>query len=300
MLDPKLECFLAVATEGSIRKASEKLNIAASAVSRKITGIEEDLGVPLFERHARGLRLTEAGEIFADHTRKVMRHESWALGEIEALRNLQRGQLRIFCVEGTITSLITPAIAAFRKKAPDVKLTVTRSGSTGVMRAVAADEADLGLAFDPPKHRDVTVVAEVPAPLYAVSAPEFSLPDRAVSLAELSHLPISIPQDSSYGIRDVIDQGLRARADVTLDPPMQCDSVYGLMGFALTGQGVTILPKCCFEQEEARGQLVARPISDPPFCRSRIALVSRLHRNLPPLTRRFSAILAQVMRESAF
>jgi len=88
MLDPKLSCFIAVATEGSVRKASEKLNIAASAVSRRITGIEEDLGVPLFERHARGVRLTEAGKILLDHARQVMRHEAWAIGEIEAFKDL--------------------------------------------------------------------------------------------------------------------------------------------------------------------------------------------------------------------
>ncbi len=230
-----------MAAEGSIRKASEKLNIAASAVSRRITGMEEDLGVPLFERHARGLRLTDAGKIFMDHARRVMRDEVWAIGEIEALRDLRRGAIRISCVEGTINGLITPAIAEFRPNSRTVKFSVVRAGSTAVMRAVAADEADLGLAFDPPAHRDVAVVTQTPAPLYAVAAPEFTLPGGLLGLDEIAHLPIAIPPDSIYGIRDVID-----RAGVALEPALECDSVFGLVGFAQEGRGCRCCPCAVF------------------------------------------------------
>ena len=295
MLDPNLNCFLIVAAEGSIRKASEKLNIAASAVSRRITGLEEDLGVPLFERHARGLRLTDAGEIFSDHARRVMRDEAWAMGEIEALRDLRRGAIRISCVEGTINGLITPAIVEFRPNSKNVKLSVVRAGSTAVMRAVAADEADLGLAFDPPAHRDVAVVAQAPAPLYAVAAPGFALPSGLLGLADIAHLAIAIPPDSIYGIRDVID-----RAGVALDPALECDSVFGLVGFAEEGQGISLLPMCCIHGEIAAGTLVARALSDAPLKDATISLVARRHRNLPPVTRRFCTILSRIMATAPF
>lgn len=293
VLDPNLNCFLVVAAEGSIRKASEKLNIAASAVSRRITGLEEDLGVPLFERHARGLRLTDAGGIFMDHARRVMRDEAWAMGEIEALRDLRRGAIRLSCVEGTISGLITPAITEFRRNSRDVKLSVVRAGSTAVMRAVAADEADLGLAFDPPAHRDVAVVAQTPAPLYAVAAPEFDLAEGMWDLSQIAHLPIAIPPDSIYGIRDVID-----RAGVALDPALVCDSVYGLVGFAKQGQGISLLPMCCINDEIEAGSLVARPLRNAPLMDATISLVARRHRNLPPVTRRFCTILSRIMENA--
>jgi len=299
MRDMQLRYFFTVANEGSVRKAAEKLNLAASALSRRITQIEEDLDVPLFERHARGLRLTEAGRIYYDHARQTLRQEAWAIGEIEAIKDLRRGQVRIECVEGTIGSVISDAISEFRPQSPAVKLTVLRSGSTGVVQAVAADEVDLGLAFDPPQHRDVMVTEEVPAPLYAVFSPQFELPFAEPSLADLAAYPLAIPPDSSYGIRDVIDRVVREHADINLDPPLLCDSVFGLTGFALRSQGISILPMCCVTDEVAAGRLVARPIEDAPLRHSRLCLLVRRHRSLSAVSRRFCDILSRLMREAA-
>lgn len=296
--DMQLRYFFTVANEGSIRKAAEKLNLAASALSRRITQIEEDLGVPLFERHARGLRPTDAGQIYFDHARTTLRQEAWAIGEIEAIKDLRRGQIRVVCVEGTIGGIVSDAIAEFRPKSPAVKLSVTRAGSTGVVRAVASDEADLGLAFDPPAHRDVMVIAQAPAPLYAVFAPGMALPEGPLSLSDLAGQPLAIPPDSSYGIRDVIDRVVRQNADIDLDPPLLCDSIYGLTGFALRGQGVSILPMCSIVDELRDGRLAIRSLSDPVLRDARIALLGRRHRTLAPVARRFCSILTRCLQRA--
>lgn len=300
MRDLQLKYFFTVANEGSIRKAAEKLNLAASALSRRITQIEEDLGVPMFERHARGLRLTDAGQIYFDYARTTLRQEAWVIGEIEAIKDLRRGQIRVVCVEGAIGGIMSDAIAEFRPRSPGVNLSVTRAGSTGVVRAVAADEAELGLAFDPPTHRDVMVIAEVPAPLYAVFAPGFSLPEGPLSLADLASCPLAIPPDSSYGIRDVIDRVVRQNADIELDPPLLCDSVYGLSGFAMRGQGVSILPLCSVTDEVREGRLLIRPLDDAPLRDARLVLVGRRHRTLPPVARRFCGILTRSMQAASY
>ena len=300
MRDLQLKYFFTVANEGSIRKAAEKLNLAASALSRRITQIEEDLGVPMFERHARGLRLTDAGQIYFDYARTTLRQEAWVIGEIEAIKDLRRGQIRVVCVEGAIGGIMSDAIAEFRPRSPGVNLSVTRAGSTGVVRAVAADEAELGLAFDPPTHRDVMVIAEVPAPLYAVFAPGFSLPEGPLSLADLASCPLAIPPDSSYGIRDVIDRVVRQNADIELDPPLLCDSVYGLSGFAMRGQGVSILPLCSVPDEVREGRLLIRPLDDAPLRDARLVLVGRRHRTLPPVARRFCGILTRSMQAASY
>ena len=300
MRDLQLKYFFTVANEGSIRKAAEKLNLAASALSRRITQIEEDLGVPMFERHARGLRLTDAGQIYFDYARTTLRQEAWVIGEIEAIKDLRRGQIRVVCVEGAIGGIMSDAIAEFRPRSPGVNLSVTRAGSTGVVRAVAADEAELGLAFDPPTHRDVMVIAEVPAPLYAVFAPGFSLPEGPLSLADLASCPLAIPPDSSYGIRDVIDRVVRQNADIELDPPLLCDSVFGLSGFAMRGQGVSILPLCSVTDEVREGRLLIRPLDDAPLRDARLVLVGRRHRTLPPVARRFCGILTRSMQAASY
>ncbi|MFP3979008.1 LysR family transcriptional regulator [Marinobacter sp. KMM 10035] len=298
MRDVQLRYFYTIANEGSIRKAAEKLNVAASALSRRIIQLEEDLGIPLFERHARGLNLTDGGRLYYSHARQTLLNEEWVVGEIEAIKDLRRGQIRLHCVEGVIGSILTDAVAEFRAGSPEVKIFINRAGSTGVVKAVAADEVELGLALDPPLHRDVMTLEEVPAPLYAVHSPSFDFPHASPELAELADFPLAIPPDSSYGLRDLIDRAARLRADIQLHAPLHCDSIFGLTGFALSGQGVSILPKCSFINELRDGRLLAKPLQDPPLRDANLTLMARRHRILPPVTRRFCDILAKHLRQA--
>jgi DNA-binding transcriptional LysR family regulator len=71
MIHAGMRYFASVARYGSIRKAAEELHIVQSALSRQIHKLEQDLGVPLFERHARGVQLTSAGEIFLPYGQKT-------------------------------------------------------------------------------------------------------------------------------------------------------------------------------------------------------------------------------------
>jgi DNA-binding transcriptional LysR family regulator len=80
MINQPLRYFSAIARHGSIREAAEELHIAQSALSRQIQKLEEDFGVPLFQRHARGVKLTSAGEIF-------LRHAQTNLRQIERVRD---------------------------------------------------------------------------------------------------------------------------------------------------------------------------------------------------------------------
>jgi biotin operon repressor len=89
-----LRCFHAVSRTRSIREAAESLNVAQSAVSRQIKNLEAQMGVPLFARHARGVRLTDAGEILAKYTRQTMLNLERTRSEIEDLRALRRGTSR--------------------------------------------------------------------------------------------------------------------------------------------------------------------------------------------------------------
>jgi len=86
-----------VARAGSIRKAAEQLNVTASAVNRRIMDLEKELGAPLFERRARGVRLTAAGEVFVDYLRKQNGDVERMKSQIEDLKGLRRGTVRIAC-----------------------------------------------------------------------------------------------------------------------------------------------------------------------------------------------------------
>src|SRR6201986_3112091 len=139
-----------VARSGSIRKAAEQLNVTSSAVNRQILDLEEDLGAQLFERRPRGVRLTAAGEVFINflpqHNGDVERMKS----QIEDLKGLRRGTVRIACSQALALDFLPREIASYRTKFPLVQFDVKVFDHERAMATLAAYEIDLVLVFPPP------------------------------------------------------------------------------------------------------------------------------------------------------
>ncbi len=136
MVNAGLRYFAAVARHRSIREAAEELHIAQSALSRQIHKLEEDFGVPLFHRHARGVELTSAGEIFLRHARSSLRQIERVRSELDALKGLRRGTVTIQSIESLVQHLLPRAIARFSERHPGISFDVTIDGSDHVVAAV--------------------------------------------------------------------------------------------------------------------------------------------------------------------
>ena len=122
-----------VARSGSIRKAAERLNIAASAINRQILVLEAELGTPIFERLHKRMRLTAAGETIVSHVRNTLReHERMRL-RIEELKGLRRGQVTIATMLTLASEVLPQIIASFRNKHPQTIVRVK------VLRNIEAD-----------------------------------------------------------------------------------------------------------------------------------------------------------------
>src|SRR5919204_5156212 len=113
-----------VARSGSIRKAADHLNVTASAVNRRIADLEEELGAPLFERRPRGVRLTAAGELFVRYIREQTGDVERMKSQIEDLKGLRRGTVRIACSQALALDFLPREIATYRAKFPLVQFDV--------------------------------------------------------------------------------------------------------------------------------------------------------------------------------
>lgn len=120
----KLRIFHAVAEAGSFTHAGETLGLSQSAVSRQISSLEESLGVPLFHRHARGLLLTEQGELLHKTAREIFGKLSMIEGQISDSKQLPEGPMRITVAEFIGSTWLAPRLGKLREQHPDIQLTV--------------------------------------------------------------------------------------------------------------------------------------------------------------------------------
>jgi DNA-binding transcriptional LysR family regulator len=267
--------FEAVARVGSIRKAAVALNIASSAVNRHVLDLEESLGVALFERQARGVRLTSAGELLLGHIRRTAHDFDLTRSQIEELRGLRRGHIHLAIIEA-VADVVAEQIAAFQASHPRVTFTVDVVGSQQVVGAIVREEAHIGYAFNPPADRRFAVVADVPQALQALMARRHPLAGRdRLRLSDCLPYPILLG-DESLGGRRLLDTATEG-SSLSLRPVITGNSVAVMQTVAARSQSI------CFQIEigaRSGAGLVAIPLVDRAL-RGRLVIGIGRNRQLP-------------------
>ena len=203
-----------VARTGSIRKAADQLNVTASAVNRRIMDLEEELGAQLFERRPRGVRLTAAGEVFVHYLREQDGGVERMKSQIEDLRGLRRGTVRIACSQALALDFLPREIAAFRARHPMVSFGVSVLDHEQAMTALADYEVDLVLVFRPPFLPNFQPLMSLEQRIVAVMSAEHPLATRlTVRLRDCANYPVALPE-RSLGGRQLLDQVV-ARSGLT-------------------------------------------------------------------------------------
>jgi len=287
-------CLDAVARAGSIRKAAERLHMASSALNRRVLQIEDELGTPVFERLAQGVRLTAAGEIFLGHVRQSLTGLEAAVSQIEQLRGLVRGEVRIAAAESVSLSLLPAAIGAFQARHPGVRFRLQLGGTQRLMADLLADQADLLLAHDPPEDEALQRLAELPQALCAVLRPDHPLAGRSgLRLADCAAWPVALG-DESHGGRRLID-GLLQRSRLQLNVALVASSVQAMLAHTRETGVISFQFAVGTLREVARGEVVAVPLVDRALARNRLVLAVRRGRTLPIAALRFGRTLQDVL-----
>jgi DNA-binding transcriptional LysR family regulator len=260
MLSSEIRYFLAVANAGSLSAASEQLFVAVSAISRQIQRLEHQVGAPLFERHARGMVLNEAGEIFAHHVRKNMLDMEYALAEIKGLKAVRRTLIRVVCTDGLAFTLLPRLIAAFRNDNPSVLFDVKVASTQGVAEMLRNGECDLALQFSLHAERGVEVMGSWPAPVLIVMHQNHPLATAPqVTLYDLSHYPLALPQQNTT-VRQLFELASHMSGSL-VEPVITCDTFSMLFQFLLnTPQAVTICSAFTVLQEAETHGLILRSV----------------------------------------
>lgn len=281
-----LRYFHEVARGGSIRAASDSLNIAPSAISRQIVKLEEEMGEPLFERRPRGMVLTPAGQAYQVYVLDALMSLRRLHSEIAELRGLKKGLVRVATIEGLVGSYLSRAISDFRQRLPSITFHVAITSADDVIARIQSGEADIGLAFNAPANSAVDYKRRIPDPVTAIMTPSYPLADRpCLALNEALRHPVAIPVQT-FGIRNLLDHACR-EARLALSPALETNSIEALRSFARNGDGIAFLHSYAIESDLRSRSLVAVDLRVPSLRIGTIDLCVLSERRLPVAAREF-------------
>ena len=238
----KLRVFHAVAEAGSFTHAGESLNLSQSAVSRQISALEESLNVPLFHRHARGLILTEQGELLNRTARDVFTKLAMTEAQLSESRERPRGPLKVTTTVAFGSLWLTPRIREFLDLYPEIQMSIVLDDGE---LDLAMRQADVAIRLMPPRQPDLVQrhLMDMHYKLYATAdyLNRFGTPK---TIEDLDDQRIIVYGDESKPPVDNINWLLEAgaRADAPRRPVLKVNNIYGILRAVQSSLGIAALP----------------------------------------------------------
>ncbi|WP_025134970.1 LysR family transcriptional regulator [Leucobacter sp. PH1c] len=289
----ELRILHALATTGSLTAAAGSLGLSQPAVSQRIKRVETRLAVPLIERSGRGIRLTPAGQILADHGRTVVAEIDAALAAIDDLRGERAGTLRLVGFPSASATLVPDLMRRLAEEAPDVALQYREAEPPAATAMLRDGEVDCALIFD------YAGAAELPAgsafvPLWREEVKLVVSDDRAVpgdtaKLGDFSH------EHWIAGCEKCRGHLLSAADEAGFEPDIiqETDNVPAMLAMAAAGGAVALVPGLALAAARTLPDDARALVLDPPRYRT-IGIVSMATANESPQVRLAKRLLATV------
>jgi DNA-binding transcriptional LysR family regulator len=287
-----LKYFIEVASCGSVRKASERLFVAASAVNRQIHKLEDELGVELFDRLPNGLRLNPAGERLLKHAQETLHQFQVMRTEIDALKGERTGHVKVAAMDSFFEDLLPAMVEEFTQLFPAVTYTITSTQPMEVPQLVMSGQADVGLSFVSRLPGGVSAVALANLPIGIVMPPGHPLANcQRVALAECAGFPFL--RSSSHPVISASLSPEFATFWDGMEPAATCNSTPLLKRLIMAGKGISCFSKIAFIEELKRGDLLWRPFELPVLNQLQVGIVVPSQRVLPHVTQNFVGRMAR-------
>ena len=251
----KLRVFHAVAEAGSFTHAGETLNLSQSAVSRQISALEDNLQVPLFHRHARGLILTEQGESLNRTVREVFAKLAMTEALLTESKEKPAGRIKVTTTVGFGSTWLAPRLQAFMAQYPDVTMTLLLDDGD---LDLAMREADVAIRMHPPKQPDLVQRHLMQISWVVVASPEYlkanGTPVRAEELDDHKLILFGDYHPPVPDINWLAEAGRRAGSPRRA--LLEVNSLHAMAMAIRSGMGVGVLPDWMTEELKGLTQLL--------------------------------------------
>lgn len=292
-----LRSFLKIAETGSITRAAESLGITQPSLSQQLLRLEDEIGVSLFSRTARGVTLTDSGRLFQEHARQLLRVVDTAVEEIRYLDDDPVGDV-ILAVPHSISRIAGVALfETMLRRAPHVRFRLVEAMTAQIWGWLEDGKVDLGILNYLGPRRGLSFRRLASEELFLVGpsdkfgTPE-AMPDMVMS--DLADLPMLLP-GLPHGLRQLIDQEA-ARYGVTLKVFRDMDVLAHLGTLIAAGHGHSILPLSAIADDLAAARVSIARIEQGAVVRS-LALVRNSGEVVTHASVRCEDVIAEVLAQ---
>ncbi len=252
-----LHYFMAVCEELHFTKAAEKLGISQPTLSQQIRVLEDELGMPLFDRIGKKIVVTEAGSLLFSYTTEVFNTLQNVKDSIKDLQALEGGQISIGIMPSDLDYRITQLVIDFHQKFPKVKLKIL--ASIDIMRQVLENEVDIGIGTNVESDDRLVIIPLCKEEYVLTVSKEHPLAKQTViPIAELEGLPMVMYPEGFLG-REVVEEAVKKHG-FHLHTILETSSVTSILNLVRANIGVTVQPYPLLQQ-----------MNDPTLCSIRIS-----------------------------
>lgn len=244
-----LQTFEAVARHGSMNKAASELNTVQSNVTTRIRALEDELGMALFQRHARGVTTTPAGQRVLPFVGKIAR----LMAEVKSAAlddGRPSGSLSLGSLETTMAIRLSPLLAMFSGKYPEVQLVVTPGTTSNLVREVLESRLDGAFVAGPVSHPDLHQEPMFTEDMVLVTSPAIGSLKALKEVAGLKTITFQL--GCSY--RQRLESFL-ADAGIVVARRLEFGSLDAIVNCVAAGIGVTLLPRSVVQAAAKAGRV---------------------------------------------
>ena len=261
----QLQIFSTVAEQQSYTQAAKLLYLTQPAISMQMKQLEEEVGVPLFDRLGKNIALTQAGEELLHYAGNIRLQLAEAEEVLEEIKGLKRGKLHL-TMASTANYFAPQLLAAFHRKYPDAKVILDVTNRSGLIDAVEHNRTDMAIMGKPPGGHGLVGIPFMDNPLVIIAPPSHPLAGRKlIRLQELAQEPFIVREGES-GTR-IAAERFFAEHGIQLITGMEMNRSEAIKQAVMAELGLGIVSLHTIEMELALKRLVVLKVEDFPILR---------------------------------
>lgn len=287
----QLRYFLDIAQTEHLTKSANNLFVTQSTLSHGLRQLEEELGVELFDRLGRGLRLSQAGQEFRSYASRSLKEIEAGRMALADLSDLQFGKLTIGAFPTFLNTVLPATVAKFSKAHPRLTIEVRDLRAGPIEDLLIRGDLDMGIAFHPSGHADIEVEPLFKERMVLVVGKTHKLANRStVTLRQIKDVPLAL-LPHGFATRGLIEASLK---EIGVEPniPVQMGSVEALLGVCQSGSLATIIPERSIVQAP---NLKTIQLTNPSIIRH-VGILWRRGASRSPAAKKFSEMLMNSLK----